>query len=144
MIAVDSNLLVYAHRGDSEWHVRATAGLREPADGRAAWAIPWPYVHEFLAIVTHSRIYKPPTPLSAALTLVDAWLESPSLVLLGESGDYRRTLRRLLESPGTPGPRVHDARVVALCRLHGVRESWSADREFGRFSGVTVRKPLSG
>lgn len=42
MIAVDANLLVYAHREDSPWHEAAYARLAEPAEGRAPWAIPWP------------------------------------------------------------------------------------------------------
>jgi predicted nucleic acid-binding protein len=40
------------------------------------------------------------------------------------------------------GPQVHDARVAALCRLHGVQELWTADRDFGRFPGLKVRNPL--
>lgn len=51
MIAVDTNLLVYAHREDSPWHESALRKIRELAEGHAAWAIPWPCVHEFLAIV---------------------------------------------------------------------------------------------
>ena len=41
-------------------------------------------------------------------------------------------------------PQVHDARVIALCLLHDVRELWSADRDFGRFPGLVVRNPLVG
>jgi hypothetical protein len=33
---------------------------------------------------------------------------------------------------------------MALCRQHGVRELWSADRDFSRFAGVTVVNPLVG
>lgn len=142
MIAVDSNLLVYAHREDSPWHDKAAARLKTLAEGRVPWAIPWPCIHEFLAIVTHPRIYKPPTPLSSALRQVDAWLESPSLALLSEADGYWRDLRPTLEAGRVSGPRVHDARVAALCRLHGVRELWSADRDFSRFPGVTVRNPM--
>lgn len=142
MIAVDSNLLVYAHREDSPWHDKAAARLKALAEGKSAWAIPWPCIHEFLAIVTHPRIYKPPTPLAAALRQVDAWLESPSLALLGEADGYWPELRRLLEAGRVSGPRVHDARVAAICRLHGVRELWSADRDFSRFAGVLVRNPM--
>jgi predicted nucleic acid-binding protein len=40
------------------------------------------------------------------------------------------------------GPEVHDARVAALVLAHGVRELWTADRDFGRFAGLTVRNPL--
>lgn len=142
MIAIDSNLLVYAHREDSPWHDKAAARLKGLAEGKSAWAIPWPCIHEFLAIVTHPRIYKPPTPLAAALRQVDAWLESPSLALLGEADGYWPELRRLLESGRVSGPRVHDARVAAICRFHGVRELWSADRDFSRFPVMTVRNPL--
>lgn len=142
MIAVDTNLLVYGHREDSPWRDSAYARIAELAEARTPWAIPWPCLHEFLAIVTHSRIYSPPTPLAAALDQVEAWLESPSLVLLSESGGYWPELRAALEGGRVTGPQVHDARVAALCRLHGVRELWTVDRDFGRFSGVTVRNPL--
>ena len=142
MIAVDTNLLVYAHREDSPWHAAAYARVAELAEGRDPWAIPWPCVHEFLAIVTHPRIYAPPTPLANALDQVDAWLESPSLALLAESEGYWPELRALLHDGQIAGPRVHDARVAALCRLHGVRELWTADRDFGRFSGLAFRNPL--
>ena len=68
MIAIDTNILVYAHRRDSSFHQRARDCLQEHAQGDAAWAIPWPCVHEFLAIVTNPRIFKQPTPVAAALT----------------------------------------------------------------------------
>ena len=144
MIAVDSNVLVYAHREDSPWNERANACLVRLAEGRALWAIPWPCVHEFFAIVTHSRIYNPPTPLDAALDQIDAWMESPSLVLLSESENYWNQARDMLKNSRVVGPQVHDARVAALCRQHGVMELWTADRDFGRFSGFSVRNPLVG
>lgn len=142
MIAVDSNLLVYAHREDSPWHVAAYACLARLAEGRAPWAVLWPCVHEFLAIVSHPRIYAPPTPLDKAIDQVEAWLESPSLVLLAESEDYWPQLRTLLRAGRVSGPKVHDARVAALCLQHGVSELWTIDRDFGRFPGLKVRNPL--
>jgi hypothetical protein len=144
MIAVDSNLLVYAHREDSPWHNSAYARIVELAEGRSSWAIPWPCVHEFLSIVTHPRIYNPPTPLRNAIEQIDAWLESPSLVVLSESADHWPSLRAILVNGRVTGPQVHDARIVAICRQHGVSELWTADRDFGRFSGLTVRNPLVG
>jgi uncharacterized protein len=68
--AVDTNILVYAHREDSAWHEPADRCLGEQAQSGPAWAIPWPCVHEFLAIVTHPRIYDPPTPLADAIEQV--------------------------------------------------------------------------
>lgn len=142
MIAVDTNLLVFAHRADSEWHAPAAARLRELAEGRAPWAIPWPCLHEFLAIVTHPRVYDPPTPAAQALDQIAAWLESPTLVLLSEGVDHWSTLRRLVESGRVAGPLVHDARVAAICLSHGVSALWSADRDFSRFGELVSRNPL--
>jgi predicted nucleic acid-binding protein len=100
--------------------------------------------HEFLTIVTHPHIYAPPTPLGRALDQVDAWLESPTLALLAESPVRRPALRPLLAGGRVTGPHVHDARGAALCRQHGVRELWSADRDFSRFAGLAVANPLVG
>jgi toxin-antitoxin system PIN domain toxin len=142
VIALDTNLLVYAHRADSPWHALAAGLVRELAEGQAAWAIPWPCLHEFLAIVTHPRVYDPPTPLDRALDQVAAWLEAPELVLLAEGHDHWQRLADLLEAGKVSGPQVHDARVAALCLSHGVSELWSADRDFGRFGRLVVRNPL--
>ena len=142
MIAVDSNILIYAHRKDAEWHAPARDKLTGLAEGRGAWAIPWPYIHEFLAIVTHPRVYSPPTPLASAIDQVEAWLESPSLVMLTESDAHWRTLRETLIGGRITGAQVHDARIAALCLQHGVKALWSADRDFGRFPSLTVVNPL--
>lgn len=142
MIAVDTNILVYAHREDSPFHGAASQRITELAEGSAMWAIPWPCLHEFLAIVTHPRIYAPASPLARALDQIDAWIESPTLVLLAEAAEHWSTLRALLMAGRIVGPRVHDARIVALCRQHGVRELWSADRDFSRFGGLSVVNPL--
>ena len=67
MIAVDTNILVYAHREESPFHEKALDCITELAEGRASWAIPWPCVHEFFSIATHPRIYDPPSPILAPL-----------------------------------------------------------------------------
>ena len=144
MIAVDTNILVYAHREDCQWHVSAYACVVELAEGRTPWAIPWPCIHEFLAIVTHPRIYSPQTPLAKAIDQAEAWLESPSLVLLAESEDYWLQLRSILLAGRVSGAQIHDAGIAALCEQHGIRQLWTADRDFGRFPGLNVRNPLVG
>ena len=144
MIAVDTNLLVYAHREDSPWHQAALRVLTELAEGPAQWAIPWPCVHEFLAVVTHPRIYRPPTPLEIAVKAVRAWMESPTLRFLGESADHLDRLEELLLAAKAAGPVIHDARIAALCLSHGVRQLWSADRDFSRFPAVKIKNPLVG
>jgi toxin-antitoxin system PIN domain toxin len=143
VIAVDTNILVYAHRKDSPFHGAAARHVVGLAEGRAPWAIPWPCLQEFLGVVTHPRVYVPPTPLSSALDQVDAWLEAPTLVLLSESEQYWASLRALLITSRVTGSRIHDARVAALCIQHGISELWSADRDFSRFAELTVVNPLT-
>ena len=58
MIAVDTNLLVYAHRRESRAHSPARTIMRRLAEGDDAWAIPWPCCYEFLSVVTNRRIWK--------------------------------------------------------------------------------------
>ena len=144
MIALDTNLLVYSHRRDSEWHAEAAAVVRTLAESGMPWAIPWPCIHEFLAIVTHPRIFVPATKLKAALDQVSAWIESPTLALLSEGPGYSDRLADVLAASRVAGAKVHDARVAALCLYHGVQELWSADRDFTRFTALTVRNPLGG
>jgi uncharacterized protein len=142
MIAVDTNILVYAHREDSVFHRAAAAAVAGLAEGRGAWAIPWACLHEFLAIVTHPRIYAPPTPIAAAVDQVDAWLESPSLEVVGENLAHWDALKSAVLSGKIAGPLIHDARIAAICTAHGVRELWTADRDFSRFRGLSIRNPL--
>jgi uncharacterized protein len=140
VIAVDTNILIAAHRVDSPFHERAIASLSSLAE--RSWAIPWPCLHEFLAIVTHPKIFAPPTPADEALATVSSWLESPTLELLSEGTQHWERLSALLASSRVTGPRVHDARIAALCIENGVDELWTADRDFSRFSELRSSNPL--
>ena len=142
MIALDTNILVHAHREDSPWHERAYRCLTLQAESGLPWAIPWPCLHEFLAVSTHPKIHKPPTPLHRALEQVSSWLEAPTLRLLGAGAGYWPVLRHLLEASRTTGPKVHDAHIAALCLHHGASEVWTADRDFRQFRGLKVVNPL--
>ena len=143
MIAVDTNLLIYAHRRESPWHDRALARVRELAEGTQPWAIPWTCAHEFYGVVTNSRVFRPPSTPAEAIAQIEEWRASPSLVLLGETDAHWRELRMLMEAGRISGPMVHDARIAAICIAHGVRELWTADRDFGRFPALTARNPLA-
>jgi toxin-antitoxin system PIN domain toxin len=141
VIAVDTNILVYAHRSDSPFHGRAAPAVRDLAESGKPWAIPWACVHEFLSITTHPRIYQPASSLDQALDQLGAWFESPGLILLAELPGYLNTLRSVVESAKIVGPRVHDARIAAICIQHGVRTLWTADRDLSRFSGLGLVNP---
>jgi toxin-antitoxin system PIN domain toxin len=142
VIAVDTNILVYAQRIDSPWFDAADRCITELAEGAIPWAIPWPCLHEFLSVVTHPRIYRPCTTLPKAIEQVESWLASPSLTLLGSGPGHWQALKTTIVSGNIIGPSIHDARIAALCREHGVSTLWSADRDFSRFAGLKVVNPL--
>ena len=98
VIAVDTNILVYAHRRENPHYAVASRRIGGLASGGAAWGIPWPCVHEFLSIVTRPRVFDPPTPLNNAIAQVEIWMESPTNSLLAEADGYWSVLRRLVEA----------------------------------------------
>jgi len=142
VIGIDTNLLIYAYRDDSPWFEAASSIMREVAESADPWAIPWPCIHEFLAIVTHPRIYAPPSSAAHAIGQVEAWMESPSLLLIGESQGHWTELIKLVQNGKVQGPKIHDARIAAICVEHGVREFWTADRDFSRFPALKTINPL--
>jgi toxin-antitoxin system PIN domain toxin len=144
VIAVDTNILVYAHRADSPFHDRARSVLESLAAGARQWAVPWPCAHEFFAVVTHHRIYKTATPAETACAQLRALQTLANLAFIAEADDHLAHLEPLALAAKARGGAIHDARIAAICLSHGVAELWSADRDFSRFPALSVRNPLIG
>ncbi len=142
MIAIDTNILVYAHRRESEFWPPAERCVREIAESGRPWAIPWPCIHEFYSTVTHPRIFSPAGTADEALCQIEAWMQSPTLQVLSETPLHWNTLRTMIVNTRILGPVVHDARIAALCFQHGVSELWSADRHFSQFPNIKAINPL--
>ena len=142
MIAVDTNVLVHAHRRDSTFHAAANQAVAGLAHGTAVWGLPWPCVHEFLGVVTRASLWKRPSTVDEALAQVRAWLGSPTVRPLAETDRHLDLLADLMVAGQITGAKVHDARVAALCISHGVREVWAADRAFSRFPQLRTQNPL--
>jgi hypothetical protein len=142
VIAVDSNILVYAHREESPHYVTAKRALGELDRGGMQWALPWPCMHELYAVITNPRIHRPPTPVHAALEAVASLVDADNTILISETDRHWEVLRSLIADGRVVGGKVHDARIAAICLEHGVRELWSADRDFGRFPALKVVNPL--
>jgi toxin-antitoxin system PIN domain toxin len=142
VIAVDTNILVYAHRRDHEWHEPAKTRIAGLAQDRARWCVPWPCIHEFFAVVTRPGIFNPPSTGTQAFAQIEAWREAPAFELIGESAVHLATLARLVGSAKLKGGAIHDARIAAICLDHRASELWTADRDFSRFPALKTRNPL--
>ena len=144
MRAVDTNILVYADREEAPHHLIALRLLRALATGSEPWVLPWPCIYEFLRVVTHPRVFFPPTPVREAWAGIETLLESPSVVLISEGKRHRQVVNDLLRTSSLSGNLLHDAHIAALLLEHGVAEILTADDDFRRFPGLKVTNPFPG
>jgi uncharacterized protein len=142
MIAVDTNVLVYAHRAESTFHTQAFKCLQSLAEGSQRWGIPVSCLHEFLSVVTHAKVFRPASSYEQALAQIDAWLASPQAHVLHSGSQHWRILSELTRKAKLQGGQFHDARIAAICIENGVSSLWSADRDFGRFKALKTVNPL--
>jgi len=143
MIALDTNILLHARRRELQYHQEASSLLRDLAEGDDPWALPWPCIYEFVRVVTHPRVFDPPTDLETALEDLESLLDSPSVLLLGEGPVHFAHMARAIESGSARGNLAHDAHIAALAVEHGVIELWTTDKDFARFSELRIRNPLT-
>jgi len=141
VIALDTNVLVYAHRPEMSEHEAARAALRRLTE-EPAWGLPWPVAHEFVRVVSEPRWFVDPTPLEHALAAIAALLRAPGCRALGEGSGHWKRLTEIALTGRAAQAMLYDARIAAICLAHGVNELWTADRDFGRFPGLRTRNPL--
>ena len=91
---------------------------------------------------TNPKAFDTATPVPKALEQVRNWLESPRVRVLHEPAGYWKQLESVVEKSGIRGPRIHDARIFAICLASGVSTLWTADRDFHRFKGLRLVNPL--
>ena len=142
MIAVDTNILVYAHRQECEFHDAAASRLRSLAEGPQSWGIPVSCLHEFLSVVTNPKVFAPASTTDQALAQVDAWLASPQASVLHSGLQHLAVLSDLSRKAKLKGGQFHDARIAAICLENAVAVLWTADRDFGRFKALKTFNPL--
>lgn len=142
MIAVDTNILVYAHRAGVPQHEVAIRVLRELAGGRSPWALPFPCIGQFLRVVTHGAFRPRPTTMAAALHNLGVLLASPATRVLLPTDRHVEVLSAVLTDSGAVGGDVYDAQIAALCLEHGVREIMTGDRGFRRYTGLRATDPF--
>ena len=140
MIAVDTNVLVHAHREESPKHAAAYARIVALAEGKFPWAIPVFCLAEFLRIITHPRVFDPPHSVKEAVTALQRLLKSPSLAVLVPGPRFAELLIDAVLEAEALGNLVFDAQVVAVCREGGVGRLITEDRDFDRFKDFATER----
>ena len=138
MIAIDTNVLVYAHRAETELHKVALEHLTCLCEGNQPWALPAPCLSEFFRVATHTKVFNPPSKLTEALDFAKSVTEAPACRLLAPGKHYLEHLFSVMQEADARGNLVFDAQIVALCREHSVSTVLTNDRDFERFDGISV------
>lgn len=144
MIAVDTNILVYAHRAECELHGPAYSRVTQLAIGTRPWAIPVFCIGEFLRVVTHRSGFSPPSSLPQAMGFIRSLAASPSCRVALPHGDFLHHLELALRESDAKGNLVHHAQIAALCHQHGIETILTNDRDFNRFPDLTISRLGAG
>lgn len=142
MKLIDLNLLLYAVNRDAPRHAEARAWLEGTLSGTEPVALPWTVILGFVRITTHSRILARPLTTQQALSVVDGWLDQPSVRVLDPGAEHWSRLRGLLEDVGSAGNLTTDAHLAALAIENGCELS-STDSDFARFPRLHWVNPLA-
>lgn len=138
MIAVDTNILIYAHRAETELHATAAARLVALAEGAERWALPIFCVTEFIRVVTHRRVFNPPSTVAQAVAFVEGLAAAPNCDLVLPGPEFLQRLLAAAQEADAQGNLMFDAQIAALCREHGIDSILTNDRDFGRFEPLQV------
>ncbi|MEJ2086676.1 MAG: PIN domain-containing protein, partial [Acidobacteriota bacterium] len=140
-IALDSNLLIYAHRSDTSEHEPARKAIERAANSGRGWGTPLPCLSEFGAIVTHPRAEGGPSRPEQACSFIDALVVAGCRIWSPGEGFWTR-LAELAVERDIGGPRIFDLQIGLIAADQGVREIWTHDRNFVAPSRIQTHDPL--
>jgi len=142
MILLDVNVLVYAHRADAPNHGAYRQWLEAVINSDQAYGMSDLVLSGFLRIVTHPRIFSPPSSMAEASRFVTAVRQQPNCVNIVPGNRHWQIFQSLCREPGIKGNLVPDAYLAALAIESG--SEWiSTDGDFARFRGLNWRHPLT-
>ena len=139
MKALDTNVLIHAHRKEMAKHMEAGRLLYSLAEGTKPWGLPVFCLGEFLRVVTHPRVFSPPTTIRNALAALEGLIQSPTVRLLLPGNRYWSCLHDVISQGQATGNVVFDAQIVAVCLEHGIDFLISEDRGLKRFENNNLQ-----
>lgn len=142
MTLPDGNILIYAVDKGAPHHDAARRWLELQLSGTESVAFAWVALLAFIRLTTRFGIFSQPLTISEAFGYVNEWLARPPALVVHPTDRHQAIVRKLLDDSGTAGNLVTDAHLAALAIEHGAVIA-TADRDFGRFSGLRVIYPLS-
>ncbi len=142
MIAIDANILIYAHVSTFPQHDAARQWLDRQLNGDGLVGLPWVSVLAFLRLVTNPRVFERPEPIADAWRQARAWLDCETAWTPAPTARHAEVLGRFLALPGVHANLVPDAHLAALAIEHGLTLC-STDSDFARFPGLRWLNPIA-
>lgn len=142
MRLADVNVLVYAFREDAPGHSSYRGWLETELSSEEAFGVSNQVLSGFLRVVTHPRVFHPPTPLAAALEFATAFRDRPNAEPIAPGPRHWDIFTRLCREADARGNLIPDAWLAALAIESGC-EFVTTDRDYARFAGLRWRHPLS-
>jgi toxin-antitoxin system PIN domain toxin len=142
MIAVDTNILIYAHRKDAPAHTRAKHAVERLLGGGGQVLLPLHCAVEFYAVVTGRGMKGQSTPPLAAIAFLESLLGLPNVLLGTDTPNTWARFVTLLRENNISGAHTHDARIAAVCIDYAVEALWSTDRQLSDIPQLKVVNPL--
>lgn len=141
MKLLDVNILIYAHREDTNQHAAIKDWLDQTLLGEEGCAVSELVLSSCMRIITHRRIFNPPTPLPIALELVQQFHDHPNIMVISPGKKHWNIFRRLCREGDAKGNLISDAYHAALAIEYGC-EWITTDRDFARFPDLKWKSPL--
>ena len=143
MIAVDTNLLVFAHRSQTPEHKEAKAAIEKASLSSEGWGWTLTNLLEFWSIVTHPAAPpRPSTPAEASAFLQALVRDADAKIWLPNEG-FDRRLIQLASRLRVSGPRIFDLTIALTAFEAGAREIWTHDLRFQSIPGLRTVFPLT-
>lgn len=140
MVLLDVNVLVTAMRQDAPRHDAIRSYVESLRSAPEPFGLSDQVLAGTLRVLTHPRVFSPPTPTKLAVAYVAALRETPNALLVAPGPRHWEIFLELLASSGATGNLVADAWHAALAIEHGC-EWISDDADFARFQGLRWRRP---
>jgi toxin-antitoxin system PIN domain toxin len=136
----DVNVLIYAHRSDTQSHSSVRRWFEREMSGPSSFMMSELVLSNFVRIVTNPRVFKVPTPLGIVLREVEQIRENPLCLTVNPGKRHFDLFLRLCRQGDAKGNLVTDAYLAALAIENGCR--WCTfDRDYARFPGLDWAEP---
>lgn len=143
-LALDTNLLLYAHIGQFPQHAAARRFLESVLENDSPYCLSWQVYYEYIRVVSHPKVLKTPLSVQQAINDLKPYVADPRCQILveteGHTAVFEALMRRL---PSSKGNFIHDCHYAALLKEHGVTRIATADMDFRKFDFLEVVDPLA-